>query len=295
MSEHSTQVTMAPGSDQWRRTMTASKIPAMLGLSPWESPRSLWHMMHGDIDPDAGNDYTRRGHYLEPAILDWWVDQHVGAVTDWGTQPTFHLGDWAAATPDAVCDLTEGGADRPVLVEAKSTAQEWDQLPAYYLAQVIWQMHVSGIGRCHVPTLGPRLRFTEYVVDYADYAEDAQLIEAQAHAFYDSLTNDEPPPLDDTVATYDAVRKLHPDIDPGVEVELDGRLALSLTFAVEQAKYWERTARGHRSSVLEAMGRAQYASYNDVLVARRQAHGDDIRLVVTGKSTYITSTQQEPA
>ena len=31
----------APGSPEWQRLMTASKVAAVLGLSPWQSPRNL--------------------------------------------------------------------------------------------------------------------------------------------------------------------------------------------------------------------------------------------------------------
>jgi predicted phage-related endonuclease len=85
-----------------------------------------------------------------------------------------------------------------VLVEAKSAADmsEWgdegtDVIPAYYLVQVQWQMHVSGIHRCYVPVIGPRLKFAEYVVDYD--AESGPLLERRMREFYDSLTSDTPP------------------------------------------------------------------------------------------------------
>ena len=32
-----------PGSDEWRKYMTASKIAAVMGHSPYESRFSLWH------------------------------------------------------------------------------------------------------------------------------------------------------------------------------------------------------------------------------------------------------------
>src|SRR5690606_11501776 len=222
---------LTPGSPEWARRITASKVAAILGLSPWESPRSLWHRMHGDLPREESTDAQRRGHYLEPAILAWWRDQHDVLpksevpvdgewVKAWEEQPTYTLGDWAAATPDARAWVDGADAFSAVLVEAKSTAQEWDEPPAYYLTQVIWQMHVSGIHRCHVPVIGPRLTFTEWVIDYTDYADDAALIEKRAREFYDSLAADEPPPLDDTPATYEAVRKVHAEIDRGESVEL---------------------------------------------------------------------------
>lgn len=274
---------LTPGSPEWLRVVTASKVAAILGLSPWESPRSLWHRMHGDLPREESTDVQRRGHYLEPAILAWWRDQH--GITDmrqWADQPTYTLGDWAAATPDAMTLGIPGEAE--VLVEAKSTAQDWGgELPAYYLTQVIWQMHVSGIHRCYVPVLGPRLTFAEYVIDYADYADDARIIERRAREFYDSLAADAPPPLDDTVATYDAVRRVHPDIERGAEVELSREVAAEVAHAVADLKAAEARARLAKATVIDLMGNAQHALHAGTKVARRQPRGDDVSFVVVAK------------
>lgn len=269
---------LTPGSPEWLRIVTASKVAAILGLSPWESPRSMWHRMRGDLPREEGNDATRRGQYLEEGILAWWCDQH--GVHGYHDQPNYTLGDWAAATPDALAEAD----GREVLVEAKSTAQDWGgELPAYYLTQVIWQMHVSGIHRCYVPVLGPRLVFEEFVVDYADYAEDAVLIERRAREFYDSLSSDTPPDLDDSVATYEAVRKVHPDINRGESVELTREQADDLVTFAHLAKETERSLRLAKSTVIDAMANAQYAEHNGVRIARRQPRGDQVSFVVVGK------------
>ena len=242
----------------------------------------MWHRMRGDLPREEGNDATRRGQYLEDGILAWWRDKHdVQDDREWSDQPSYTLGAWAAATPDAACCHP---VDDTVLVEAKSTAQDWgDELPAHYLTQVIWQMHVSGIHRCYVPVLGPRLTFTEYVVDYADYAQDAVLIEQKAREFYDSLSGDTPPDLDDTVATYEAVRKAHPDIDRGETVELTREQADDLVTFAHLAKETERSLRLAKSTVLDVMANAQYATCEGVRIARRQPRGDQVSFVVVGK------------
>jgi putative phage-type endonuclease len=283
---------LTPGSPEWLRIVTASKVAAILGLSPWDSPRSLWHKMHGDLPREEQTAAMSRGHYLEPAILAWWRDQHAGCVTDWEEQASFTLGDWAAATPDAACNLTIGGEDAAVLVEAKSTSMDWDnELPAYYLTQVLFQLAVSGLSRCYVPVIGPRLTFTEYVVDIADYSDDVPLIMARCRAFWESLASDEPPPLDDTVATYDAVRKVHPEIERGAEVEVDAKQARALVDWCDELKATERNARFAKSTVIDLMGRAQYATHNGVRIARRQPRGNDVTFVVVAKPEDLQEIQ----
>lgn len=274
---------LTPGSPEWLRIVTASKVAAILGLSPWDSPRSLWHRMRGDLPREEQTAAMSRGHYLEPAILAWWRDQHGVVVQDeYAEQMTYRLGEWAAATPDAVALHPTHGL---VLVEAKSTSVEWDnELPAYYLTQVLFQLAVSGLTRCYIPVIGPRLTFAEYVVDVADYAEDVPLIMARCRAFYDSLSADVPPDLDDTVATYDAVRKVHPDIERGAEVELTKAQAWSLVRHTASSKVIEADLRLARSTVLDALGRAQYATHDGQRIARRQASKHGVSLVVTASS-----------
>ena len=288
-----------PGSLEWNRLITASKVAAILGLSPWESQRSVWHTMRGDVQRDEANEVQRRGHYLEPAILAWWRDQH-DADTDpfhWRERPTYTLGDWAAATPDA--QYEDRAVDR-CLVEAKSAAydDDWgdpgtDAIPDYYLVQVQWQLHVSGIRRCYVPVLTSRLRFVEYVVDYDEAT--GPLLEARMREFYDSLSADMPPPLDGSVATFQTMRKLHPDIERGESVELDQDAAGALVYAVENLKHWEGRDRLARSTVLDLMGRAQYATYDGARIARRQPRGDAVTIVVTGKPEDLVTIEEESA
>jgi len=288
---------MQPGSPEWSRLITASKVAAILGVSPWESQRSIWHKMRGDVPRDEQTTSQSRGHYLEPAILAWWRDQH-GVDTDpfhWREQPEYTLGEWAAATPDA---FVEDNTIGPALVEAKSAANmdDWgdpgtDVIPAYYLVQVQWQMHVSGIHRCYVPAIGPRLKFDEWVVDYD--ATTGPLLEARMREFYDSLSADVPPPLDDSVATFNVIRKLHPDIERGESVELDETVAWQLVHAQHATKLLEPQLRKSKATVLDLMGRAQYATCNGVRIARRQPRGDDVTFVITAKPSDLTD--QEPA
>lgn len=278
---------LTPGSPEWNRRVTASKVSAILGVSLFESQRSIWHLMRGDVDRADANEQQRRGHYLEPAIIQWWRDQHPD-LTLATNDTTSELGDWAAATPDGIA----GDGQRAVaLVEAKSVARmdDWglpgtDVIPAYYLVQCYWQMHVSGIHRCYVPVIGPYLRFEEYGPITYDAAIGAEL-ERRCKAFYDTLAGDEPPGLDDSVATYEAVRRIHPDIDKGESVELDPAEAREYVVASLAFKAAEARERIAKSRMHEALGRAQYGECGGIRVARRQASKHGVSLVRTAKTT----------
>lgn len=282
---------LTPGSPEWAKRVTASKVAGILGVSPFTSPRATWHLMHGDVPAWDGNDATRRGQFLEAGVLAWFRHRH--GITDdrqWADQPSYSLGDWAAATPDA---MTLGLPDvAEVLVDAKTTSDfEWVEVPVHYYAQALWAMHVSGIHEFRFAVLHGGLRFAEYVVGYdADLAAD---IEAKCRAFYDSLAADEPPPLDDSVATWEAVRKVHPDIERGEEVEVDIKTARALVDWCDELKHTEAAARLAKSTVIDRMGRAQYATHNGVRIARRQlGKGGVVTFVVLAKPTDINDLRE---
>lgn len=267
----------APGSPDWLKLVTASKASAVLGLSPWESPRSLWHRMRGELPRDEGNTSTRRGQYLESGILAWWEDQHPEVIHHtvieqyYATRPDMP---WAAATLDAVADDLHGNT---IVVEVKTAARgdEWgqpgtDEIPAYYAAQVLFQLGmVPEAAFANVAVLlGPGLEFREYVIQ-----RDQELIDdilKRCHEFHLSLDSDEPPDLDDSVATYDAIRSLHPDIEPDLTVELTPEQADEYLDAGDAAKAAVKRERLAKTVVLDALGRAQYGACNGLRVARRQ-------------------------
>lgn len=272
---------LEPGTEPWLRLITASKVAAILGVSSYDSPRSMWHKMRGDLPREEATGVQRRGHYLEPGILQWFADEHEADLEE---QPVFYLEDWAAATPDAVTTIN----GQLVLVEAKSARDldEWgdpgtDQIPAAYLIQCYWQMHVSGIHRCYVPVLGTFLDFAEYVIDYDPQVGAA--LEARCREFLTSLLDEQPPALDGHPATYDALRKVYRRIDDSV-VELDHDVAVNYLDVINLRKTAEANERLAKSEVLEAMGTNRYGEVNGVRVCRRQANPTGFQLNQVAKS-----------
>lgn len=268
-------VDLAPGSAAWMRLVTASKVPAILGVSPYDSPRSMWHKMRGDIPGQPETDTLRRGHYLEPAILAWWRDRHP-EYRIFAPQYVAARDDlpWAMATLDGLASAYD---QAPVVVEAKSSDKpdEWgrpgtDEVPPYYAGQVMFAMHLTGARRAFIPVLGTHLRFEEYVVDYdRELAED---IVTTCQAFYDSLTGDVPPDLDDHVATYEAVRAVNTGVDKGNTARIDTDLAAQWVDAraaeddaVNQARLWD-------ARIVDAVGTAQFIEAAGVVIGRQQVN-----------------------
>lgn len=274
---------LEPGSDLWLNVMSASKIAAVVGLSPYESRFSLWHRMARRLPERPPEPHLLRGHYLEAGIAAWFADQH----PDWQVKPA---STWAhpdeprcTATPDRELHLPDGEI-RGLELKTAADADEWgepgtDQIPAGYLAQVRWQMLCAGYRTTHVAVLSAYLELREYVVEQDD--TDAAYLTAQARAFLDSLPDGphpQRPDLDSHNATYEAVRQMHPGIDDR-KVEIDTDIALRYQAADAAAKAAQTELTGAKTQLLDAMGDARLATHLDVPIARRQpARGTAVAL-----------------
>lgn len=274
-----------PGSDQWMKYMTASKIAAVMGHSPYESRFSLWHRMNGTVPAQVENDELQRGTLLEPAVCEWWASKHPDAKLYRSPMYRHPLWEWVAATPDRI--VRYGDGREPELLEAKTANNSWewgeegtDEIPPFYYDQVTWQLGVFGLEVCHVAALFSGLQFKAYRVEFnADYF--ARLV-GEGRVFMESLWAGEKPSidaLDGHMETYVAIRYLHPDIELE-EVEIPFRLALAVQDAVLDKESLERRTNLLKIQLTDLMGGAKDALFEGHKIARRQARGDGTPYVV---------------
>jgi putative phage-type endonuclease len=266
---------LEPGTGEWLRVMSASKIAAVVGLSPWESRFSLYHRMKGNLGDDS-SDATRRGHYLEAGVAAWFADQN----PDWRIDATgtwLHPDrPWQVATPDRLVTLPDGTVE---LLEVKTAGDStgWgdagtDEIPAYYRPQVQWQLDTLGLRRCHVAVLLPFLAFRSYVVDLDE--TDAAYLRDEGRQFLDDLEHDRLPSIDGHTATYEAVAAMHPQIED-VKVDVPDDVAQPYLAALVAEKDAQAEKRRTGALLLEHMGSAKDAFYRTKRIASRQARSDD--------------------
>lgn len=258
-----------PGSAEWLRYMTASKIAAVVGTSPYESRFSLWHRMHGDLGPQDEKPEMEYGTFIEPALLAWFAAKHPELAVSkgqWFTSGRF------GATPDGLFwDGVDQSASRfRGTVECKTgrLSYEWaDGVPPGYYDQTQWGLHVTGEDTAYV-VADVAMELREYRVDYD--AERVEFLVHEADVFMESLDENRPPALDGSAHTYQAIRQLHPEIDPE-SVDVPDELAvrwLDSREAVDTATEQEQQA---RNEIADLMGNAQRAVWNDTTLITRQA------------------------
>lgn len=268
-----------PDDDRWhemrRVGVTASEIAAVMGISPWESPFSLYWRKVNDWRWE-GNEFTSVGRHLEDAIADWWQRTHSP------DHPVLHAAGlyasaerpWQLATPDRLmCDPQMHDNpfpgdptfkyEHPVtnvmgLLECKWVAYSWDgwgepgtdEIPVYYRAQCLWQLDVMGVDEVHVAALGPG-GFRSYLVRRDE--DDLKLMREAGEAFYQRLFDEDPPDLDSHSSTLGALKRLHPSVGEG-DVECTPDLAFEYATAREVRKDAEATIAACEALIRDKLG-----------------------------------------
>jgi putative phage-type endonuclease len=229
-----------------------SEIGTILGLNPWESAYYLWASKTGQLPPKELDSFAvKLGNWLEPLILDTilpemhpdWQIERVGTYQH-PKLPFLH------ANPDAVA-LVDG---EWCVVEVKTSRNYWAEVPPHYVAQVQHYMNVLGLKRAFVVGL-VGMDWVQHEIPFDPF--EAEVMEQQATRFWESVKTTTEPDLDGSLSTYEAVRELHPDIDKGEEIEIDGLWNLpSLQDDFDKA---ESALRQAKSAILNLMGRAEHA------------------------------------
>lgn len=137
--------------EQRRQGIGASDVAAILGLSPWATPLSIYKQKLG-VPNVIDENLAWFGHHLEPVIADWVREKHpeVGVVHD-GFSARSLQWPWLTAAPDRLAYVPTTPVGRPaeIPIELKTSSAfskaTWDAgVPLYYAVQVQAQLAVFG-------------------------------------------------------------------------------------------------------------------------------------------------------
>jgi putative phage-type endonuclease len=200
-----------------------SEAAIIMGASSWGSPYQLWQDKAG-LAPveDFDNEVLRFGRVVEPVIAADY-EQLTG-------RQLLHLGDWAIrkhpriacmfATHDRIIVPGVGtppsaGRSGPGILSIKSAntwrGVEWlegEEPPLPYQVQFQHELACSGFtwGSFAVLVWGKGVKWIDAVRNERFIAT----LEAECEAFWGRVTNGDPPPIDGSEHTTDALRRLYP-------------------------------------------------------------------------------------
>ena len=169
--------------DEWLKArgegIGASEVAAVVGLSPWDSPFSLWLKKTGQVPPTEENQAMRLGHLLEPVVATLWEEETGGKVVKASAADIIYQDaekPWRRVTPDRIAYRISAwsGRKEKILLEIKTTATGFDAetIPDNYLAQCQYQMLVTGIHKCELAWLTAGRYFDTARIEYdPEFAE----------------------------------------------------------------------------------------------------------------------------
>lgn len=166
----------------------ASEVAAVVGLSPWETPFSLWLRKTGQVPPLEENVAMKMGHLLEPVITQLWEEETGGRAVKASARDIIYYDPehpWRKCTPDRIAyETLPDGKRKKRLLELKSSSRDFDadDLPVYYLAQCQYQMLVTGIHDCELCWLTNGRYFGHAPVPYDP--EFAEWLASEVDKFY---------------------------------------------------------------------------------------------------------------
>jgi putative phage-type endonuclease len=244
-----------------KRYLGASDVPAVLGVSPWKTASDVYYSKAVEFeDREKASKAIQSGILLEDAVIDYAAGE-LGVKVKRNQFRVHPKLKWASATLDATIPSRPDEA-----IEAKTTSMtdQWgdegtDQIPIYYVAQVQWQMFVTGISKIWVPCLMPdhALRFKLYVVD-RDEALISSIV-SRCTEFWESNVLLGVPPKDTVPAPRTIQRmKRVPDKVTTVEDHLVEQWKAARS-VLKIAKDEEKTS---RMKMLEQLGDAEVGKFN---------------------------------
>lgn len=267
--------------DERQKGVTATDIVAVIGLSPYESPYSLYWRKRGVLLPQPDSDRLRLGRVLEAYVADrareslkWEAEQPAGLY-----RSTVHP--WQLATPDRVIEI----ADQMVPLECKTwadgDARSWDGGPPLRVrAQLLWQMDVLGATRGYAAVLFlPSGRFDWYPVRHepvdakaCDVCEDQRRMRTSGEAFWTQLLRQEPPSPDASAASLAALKAVYFDTTPDKMAEVDFDTWADYANVTGALAHLARKKEQLQAAIRARIGDAELITVEDKVVGKRQKY-----------------------
>lgn len=266
------------GPDGYR--VGASELAAVLGISPYASPFSLWWSKQDGWDAEPASRRQRYGHAVEDGIAGLFAEDRPELLVCrpgaglWG-HPVER---WLVATPDFLAvasDADPGWRDdatgltsgplpgvhvEPVECKSDDGGKGWgkpgtDQVPPHHRVQLLVQCEILGAPR------GWLVRKEHaYVVEY-DAAARTEMAAwlAEGRSFVVSLETGISPDIDGHDATTDTLTQLHPAVEEGAEEPIPAALAAEFRAALDALDAAKDRAEEAKNRLRDRMGAAQFA------------------------------------
>ena len=251
----------------------ATAVAVIAGVSPYRTPFEQYLISIGELDPDARQtDEERgrleRGHRFEDICLDWYAEDHGPIERVYRTVRHPRL-PFIRVHPDA---RRRPWRETRRLVEAKTSARRWHEVPRHVEAQSQVLMAAAGADVVDVAVLG--FDGPPAVLEVPRNDELIGALEELAAVFWDRVQRRDPPPMDASPAANRWLDRLWREGPPMIADE-DQRALLGRLLE----------ARAERDRL--------EAEDGDLVIALKQSMAGGMRLVAPGVGSVIWTAPYE--
>ncbi|MBM4707841.1 hypothetical protein GS982_01790 [Rhodococcus hoagii] len=284
------------GSEEWHAAratgLGGSEISALVGLNPWESWFSTYYRKRDKLRPVEASNPMKWGTLFEPVIYEEFRRNHLAPGLTMTTGHTFHHKDrrWQIANPDGLIWDKTGKLIKILEIKLAGNDEKWgpdgtDQIPIYYRCQLAWYCDVMGVNQAILRAVISSYDERTYYVTITD--EDRQFLREHGWQFIQDLEAGNEPNLDGHMATYRAIKEMHPLIDGSV-VQLPTALADRFWAKKDAMDAATEGFNEVRNEVAMKMGMARMAMCGDEKIAYR------IRPRKEGDDPYVKAATRPP-
>lgn len=210
--------------DKRRHTLGGSDAAAIIGLSKWSSPMSVWADKTGRAPDKPDSESMRLGRDLEDYVAHRWMEstgKKVRRVNAMLYNPLY---------PFAHADIDREVMGEKAGLECKTTSTldikqfQGMEFPEKYYAQCVHYLAVTGYDRWYLAVLVFGRGLFTFKVE-RDQAEIDALMEAEQE-FWELVKNDTPPAADGMEPTAEALLTIYQETHDQEAVQLFGREGL---------------------------------------------------------------------
>ena len=263
----------------YRRTgIGGSDASTIVGLNPYNSPYALFCDKMGALPEKDDSEAMRQGRDFEQYVADRWMERS-------GKRCKRNNFMWRSTRwPWMLADIDREVVGENAGLECKTTSvyNRHDfasgEVPLTYYVQCQHYMAVMGFERMYLAVLVLNRGFYDFVIE-RDENEIAILAAAEGE-FWERLQREDPPEIDGSEATLDALKEMYPKEDgsPGINIfhEEESELFryLRLQGVIRELK---EECENIKAAMMRSMGAAAIASSEKIVCswATRKRTGVD--------------------
>lgn len=217
--------------EQWleyrRSGIGGSDASTIVGLNPYSSPYSLFCDKMGALPEKEDTEAMRQGRDLEQYVAERWMERTGKRVKRNNTMWRSTRWPWMLADIDREVIGENAG------LECKTTSVynrhdfAGGEVPLTYYVQCQHYMAVMGFDRMYLAVLVLNRGFYDFVIERDE--EEIETLAAAEEVFWDHLAAEDPPPLDGSEATQNALKAMHPREDSSLQLTLSAESERRLT------------------------------------------------------------------